>query len=226
MPIDPFRAIVVPSPSGNDEAADASKIKASLTAVSIGDLAQADVLVRIEYSSINYKDVLACQAHPGVAKNLPLIAGITASGTVVESSNDEFKPGDKVFAAHAKFGTAADGGFADFCRVPADWLFRVPENMTTETSSAWGTAGFTAAQSVDKLLQHNIKPENGPVIVSGSTGGVGIFAVMLLHKLASRWLRSRARPISTNGLRASARAQSFRAPTLSRCSAIASNNRF
>ena len=151
MPIDPFRAIVVPAPSKNDEAADASKIQASLTNASIEDLNDEEVLVRIEYSSINYKDVLAVQAHPGVAKNLPIIAGITASGTVVESSNDEFKPGDNVFVAHAKFGTAADGGFADYCRVPADWLFHVPENMTTESVSAWGTAGFTAAQSVDKL---------------------------------------------------------------------------
>jgi len=184
MPIDPFPAIIVSAePLDDNQPAVRSKVQASLTDVSIDDLADAEVLVRIEYSSINYKDVLAAQAHPGVARNLPLIAGITASGEVVESSNDQFKPGDKVFVAHAKFGTAADGGFADFCRVPADWLFHIPENMTTETISAWGTAGFTAAQSVDKLLQHDIKPENGPVIVSGSTGGVGIFSVMLLHKL-------------------------------------------
>ena len=178
-----FRAITVSAPSLPAPPAGAAQIQAALTTVSGDALAQEEVLVRIEYSSLNYKDVLAVQAHPGIVKNLPVIAGITASGTVVESSNNEFEPGDKVFVAHAKFGTVADGGFADYCRVKADWLFHVPKNMTTETISAWGTAGFTAAQSVEKLLQHHVKPDFGPVIVSGATGGVGIFSVMLLHKL-------------------------------------------
>ena len=183
MQITTFRAITVSAPSLPANLSAGADIQAALTTVSGDALANEEVLVRIEYSSINYKDVMAVQAHPGIVKNLPVIAGITASGSVVESSNDEFKPGDKVFAAHAKFGTLADGGFADYCRVPADWLFHVPKNMTTESCSAWGTAGFTAAQSVDKLVQQNIKPEDGPVIVSGATGGVGIFSVMLLHKL-------------------------------------------
>ena len=184
MPTKPFRAIVV----SDQPSVKNPNLQASLTTVSMDDLVDPnipdqDVLVQIEYSSINYKDALAAQAHPGIVKNLPTIAGITASGTVVESSNDEFKLGDQVFVAHAKFGTLANGGFAKYCRVPGDWLFRLPKNMSTETVSAWGTAGVTAAQSVDKLLQQNITPDSGPVIVSGATGGVGIFSVMLLHKL-------------------------------------------
>ena len=121
MPIDPFLAIIVSeqSLSDNNVPAKVAETQASLSTVSVDDLADEEVFVRIEYSSINYKDVLACQAHPGVARNLPLIAGITASGTVVESSNDQFEPGDKVFAAHANFGTAADGGFAEFLPSPS-----------------------------------------------------------------------------------------------------------
>ncbi len=206
MPLNgPFRAIVVSDqqPPNGQPLPKNSNLKASLTTITPDQLADEAVLVRIEYSSINYKDVLATQAHPGVVKNLPIIAGITASGTVVESRDDQFKPGDQVFVAHAKFGTAADGGFAEYCRVPADWLFQLPDGMSTETVSAWGTAGFTAAQSVDKLLQQNITPDLGPVIVSGATGGVGIFSVMLLHKLGyevvaitgkddhHEWLKSR-----------------------------------
>ena len=178
-PAAPFRAIVVsdqPHPKN-------PTIKASLTTIAPEKLADAEVRVRVDHSAINYKDVLAVQAHPGVAKKLPLIPGIDATGTVVESNNDQFNPGDKVLIAHAKFGTESNGGLAEYCQVPGDWLLHLPSGMSTQSAAVWGTAGFTAAQSVDKLLQHNITPVNGPVIVSGATGGVGIFSVMILHKL-------------------------------------------
>ena len=178
-PAAPYRAIVVsdqPLPKN-------SKIKASLTTIAPEELADSEVRVRVEYSAINYKDVLAVQAHPGVAKKLPLVPGIDATGTVVESNDDQFNLGDQVLIAHAKFGTEANGGLAEYSQVPGDWLLHLPKEMSTQSAAVWGTAGFTAAQSVDKLLQQNITPDLGPVVVSGATGGVGIFSVMILHKL-------------------------------------------
>ena len=178
-PAAPYRAIVVsdqPPPKN-------SKIKASLTTIAPEKLADAQVRVRVEYSAINYKDVLAVQAHPGVAKKLPLVPGIDAAGTVIESNDNRFSPGDQVLIADAKFGTEADGGLAEYSQVPGDWLLPLPKEMSTQSAATWGTAGFTAAQSVDKLLQQNITPDLGPVIVSGATGGVGIFSAMILHKL-------------------------------------------
>ena len=175
----PYRAIVVsdqPLPKN-------SKIKASLTTLAPEKPADAQVRVRVEYSAINYKDVLAVQAHPGVAKKSPLVPGIDAAGTVVESNDNRFSPGDQVLIAHAKFGTEANGGLAEYSQVPGDWLLHLPNGMPTQSAATWGTAGFTAAQSVDKLLQQNTTPDLGPVIVSGATGGVGIFSVMIMHKL-------------------------------------------
>ena len=122
-PAAPYRAIVVsdqPLPKN-------SKIKASLTTVSPENLSDAQVRVRIEYSAINYKDVLAVQAHPGVAKKLPLVPGIDATGTVVESNDDQFNLGDQVLIAHAKFGTEANGGLAEYSQVPGDGYYTYPK---------------------------------------------------------------------------------------------------
>ena len=102
-----------------------------------------------------------------------------------------FDPGDKVFVAHAKFGTAHHGGWAQFAKVPTDWVYKVPSSGEETSSSSfstrdavtWGTAGFTAAQSVEQIVNHSIKPDDGPVVVTGATGGVGIFAIKLLAKL-------------------------------------------
>ena len=124
-PAAPFRAIVVsdqPLPKN-------SKIKASLTTIAPEKLTDSQVRIRVEYSAINYKDVLAVQAHPGVAKKLPLIPGIDAAGTVVESNDDQFNPGDQVLIAHAKFGTEADGGLAEYSQVPGEWLLHLPKEM-------------------------------------------------------------------------------------------------
>ena len=120
-PAAPYRAIVVsdqPLPKN-------SKIKASLTTIAPEKLADAQVRVRVEYSAINYKDVLAVQAHPGVAKKLPLVPGIDAAGTVIESNDNRFSPGDQVLIADAKFGTEANGGLAEYSQVPGDWLLHL-----------------------------------------------------------------------------------------------------
>ena len=132
-PAAPYRAIVVsdqPLPKN-------SKIKASLTTLASEKLADAQVRVRVEYSAINYKDVLAVQAHPGVAKKLPLVPGIDAAGTVIESNDNRFSPGDQVLIADAKFGTEANGGLAEYSQAPGDWLLHLPKGMSTQSAAVW-----------------------------------------------------------------------------------------
>ena len=141
------------------------------------------LLVKVSYSSLNYKDALAATGHPGVARKLPLVPGIDAVGTVVAANEPGWQTGERVLIADAGLGTVADGGFTQFAAVPAHWCYRLPTGLTALDAATWGTAGFTAAQSVEQLLNHDLEPESGPIIVTGSTGGVGIFAVALLAKL-------------------------------------------
>lgn len=145
--------------------------------------ASSQLLVKVSYSSLNYKDALAATGHPGVARKLPLVPGIDAVGTVVAANAPGWQAGQQVLIADAEFGTAENGGFAQYVAVPSQWCFRLPAGLTLLAAATWGTAGFTAAQSVEQLLFHGLEPESGPVIVTGSTGGVGIFAVALLAKL-------------------------------------------
>ncbi len=158
------------------------KVERGIQTKSIDDLPAGDVLVRIKYSAVNYKDGLAAAGHPGVALNLPTIPGIDAVGTVVESSDDSILPGQDVMISGADFGTASWGGWAELARVPASYCIRVPSEMTPRQAAIIGTAGFTAAQSLLKIQHHGIQPDQGPVVVTGATGGVGIFAVSLLSQ--------------------------------------------
>jgi putative YhdH/YhfP family quinone oxidoreductase len=167
----------------------------------VEQLPDEDVSVRVHYSSLNYKDALCATGHPGVARSLPTIPGIDAAGVVLSSRNGDFQVGDEVFIFHADFGTSAFGGFSQIARVPSDWVYRLPKSMSLRDVMTYGTAGFTAAQCVDQIVSHRIKPGDGPIVVTGATGGVGIFAVKLLSKLnfevvavtgkpdRSQWLR-------------------------------------
>ena len=161
-----------------------------------------NVRIAVKYSSLNFKDALCATGHPGVARTLPIIPGIDAAGEVIESSCDNFGKGDRVMVFHADFGTKSNGGYSQFVDVPADWIYRIPDSLTARDAMIVGTAGFTAAQCIDELEKHGVEPGSGEVVVSGATGGVGIFAVMLLGKLGytvvastgksdkSDWLRS------------------------------------
>ncbi len=160
-----------------------------------------DVTVEVAYSSLNYKDALAATGHPGVARTFPLIPGIDAAGVVVESSSQRFAVGQKVLLGHAKFGTEAWGGFSQLVRVPADWLVEIPSPLTMFDAMALGTAGFTAAQSVEALIAHGATPDGGEVVVSGATGGVGILSVMLLAKLGFQVVASTGKPDRAKWLR-------------------------
>lgn len=166
----------------------------------IQELGDGEVTVAVSHSSLNYKDALACTAHPGVAKSLPLVPGIDAAGTVVDSSNAMFSPGDSVMIFHAKFGTELDGGYSQYARVPADWVYKIPAPLDAETTMTLGTAGFTAAQCVDQLVRHGVRPDSGPVVVSGATGGVGVFSVILLGKLGYEVIASTGKTDRTDWL--------------------------
>lgn len=147
---------------------------------------EGELTIRVSYSSLNYKDALASTGHPGVARSLPLVPGIDAAGTVIHSTSSQFRAGDSVLIFHARFGTEVDGGYSEFVSVPAAWVYSLPSGLDPLEAMTIGTAGFTAAQCVDELMRHGIQPGAGDIVVSGATGGVGIFAVKLLAKLGYR----------------------------------------
>lgn len=147
---------------------------------SIDDLPDGDVLINVRYSSLNYKDALSATGNKGITKNYPHTPGIDAAGTVVESRSREFSPGGKVIVSGYDLGMNTPGGYGQYIRVPSSWVVKLPETLTMRESMAYGTAGFTAAQSVLKLIKNGISPDKGEVLVTGATGGVGSVAVTLL----------------------------------------------
>jgi len=146
------------------------------------DLPEGDVLVNVKYSSLNYKDVLSAIGNRGVTKQYPHTPGIDAAGTVAESRSKDFKAGDEVIVTSYDLGMNTSGGFGQYIRVPADWVVRMPENLSHRESMIFGTAGFTAALSVYRLVDYGITPDMGRIVVSGATGGVGSIAVSIINK--------------------------------------------
>ncbi len=149
----------------------------------IADLPAGDVLIKLAFSSLNYKDALSASGNRGVTRCYPHVPGIDAAGTVVHSTDARCKPGDAVIVTGHDLGMNTPGGFAEYIRVPVDWVVPLPEEMTLQQSMALGTAGLTAALCVDKLLLNGLTAEQGEVLVIGATGGVGSIAVALLGKL-------------------------------------------
>jgi putative YhdH/YhfP family quinone oxidoreductase len=149
----------------------------------IEELPAGDLLIRVHYSSLNYKDGLSCIGNPGVTRRYPHTPGIDAAGIVNQSNSPEFKVGDEIIIAGTALGMDISGGFGEFIRIPSAWAVPLPTGMTLRESMIWGTAGFTAALSVLKLQQHGLQPSMGPVIVTGASGGVGSVSVALLAKL-------------------------------------------
>jgi acrylyl-CoA reductase (NADPH) len=147
------------------------------------ELPPGEVLVRVAFSSLNYKDALAAQATPGVVRKLPHVPGIDAAGTVVESAARQYKPGDQVVITGNELGAGQWGGWAEYVRVPAAWIVPLPQGLSLKETMILGTAGFTAAQCVQAIQLNGIVPDAGEIVVTGSTGGVGCLAVKLLAKL-------------------------------------------
>lgn len=170
-----FKAMVV------NEAADKTFTREIITR-SIDDLPPGEVLIKVSFSSLNYKDALSSTGNKGVTRKYPHTPGIDTAGVVVESENDQFKPGDEVIVTSYDLGMNTSGGFAEYVRVPADWVVRRPANLTFKEAMIYGTAGFTAGLSVNALI-HTVKPEHGEVLVTGASGGVGSVAVSILTKL-------------------------------------------
>jgi len=159
------------------------KVSAVVEAITVADLPPGDVLIKVAYSSLNYKDALACQAHPGVVRKLPHVPGIDCAGRVVESSSPDYQPGDEVLVTGYDLGTSHWGGYAEFVRVPAEWVVALPASFSLEEAMTYGTAGFTAAQCVAAIQHHGIEPDAGEVVVTGASGGVGSLSVAILSKL-------------------------------------------
>lgn len=149
----------------------------------IDDLPAGEVLIRVRYSSLNYKDALSASGNRGVTRSFPHTPGIDAAGTVAQSSVGEFAEGDEVIVTGYDLGMNTAGGFGQYIRVPAAWVIKRPHGLSLREAMVLGTAGLTAALCVDKLEQAGLEPGEAPVLVTGATGGVGSIAVALLAKL-------------------------------------------
>ena len=170
-----FRALVV-SEGGN------GNYFRSVARRNICDLPLGEVLVKVEYSSLNYKDALSASGNRGVTKKYPHTPGVDAAGKIAESADDRFHPGDEVMVSCYSLGMNTDGGFGQYIRVPAAWVMKLPQGLSARESMIYGTGGFTAAHSVWKLIRQGVGPENGKILVTGATGGVGCFSVGILAR--------------------------------------------
>ncbi len=175
MPSETFNALVV-------EAGEDKTYLRQIKKRTVDDLPDGDVLIRVNYSSLNYKDALSAIGNKGVTRSYPHTPGIDAAGTVADSRVDGFKKGDPVLVTGYDLGMNTSGGFGQYVRVPAGWVVPLPKGLTPKESMIFGTAGFTAGMGI-LFLTERVKPEDGPVLVTGATGGVGSVAVAVLAKL-------------------------------------------
>jgi acrylyl-CoA reductase (NADPH) len=165
----------------------------ALTQFDEAELMEGDVTVRVEWSTLNYKDGLALTGKAPVVRRFPMIAGIDFAGTVEQSSHPQWKAGDKVVCNGWGMGETHLGAYAEKARVKGDWLVRLPEGMSARDAMAIGTAGYTAMLSVLALEKHGLTPKSGPVVVTGAAGGVGSVAIAVLSKLGYHVIASTGR---------------------------------
>jgi acrylyl-CoA reductase (NADPH) len=159
---------------------EGGRIQGRVVQATIDELSAGDVVIRAAYSSVNYKDALAATGTGKIMRRFPLIGGIDVAGRVASSADPKFKAGDEVLVTGYDLGAAHDGGLAEYVRVPAGWVVRVPPGLSLFDVMAIGTAGFTAALSVVEVERNGATPAAGPVIVTGATGGVGSLAIQCL----------------------------------------------
>jgi len=159
------------------------KIAGRVVDATLDELSAGEVVIKAEYSSVNYKDALAATGAGKILRTFPLIGGIDVAGTVSSSTDAAFKTGDRVLVTGYDLGVAHDGGYAQYVRVPAAWVVHVPDGLTTLETMTLGTAGFTAALAVVRLERNGLAPSQGKVVVTGATGGVGSIAVAILSRL-------------------------------------------
>ena len=176
MTNDKFKALLVSEIEGKE-------FKREIITREITDLPEGDILIKVKYSSLNYKDALSATGNKGVTRNYPHTPGIDAAGIVMESNANNFKIGDEVIVTGYDLGMNTPGGYGEYIRVPAEWVVKLPQNLSLKESMIYGTAGFTAALSVYKIINSGIKPSDGAILVTGATGGVGSIAISILNKI-------------------------------------------
>ncbi len=170
-----FKALYISQEEGN--------FKKEIRNVSIADLPENDVLIKVSYSSLNYKDALSASGNKGVTRKFPHVPGIDAAGIVVKSNVSDFQEGDSVLVTGFDLGMNTWGGFGEYISIPAAWVVALPEGLSLKEAMSFGTAGLTAGLSVEKIIAAGITPDQGAIIVSGATGGVGSMATAILSKL-------------------------------------------
>lgn len=158
------------------------------------DLPTGEILIRVEYSTLNYKDALSARIHKGITRSYPHTPGIDAAGYVEESSVSWFNQGDRVLVTGYDLGMNTSGGFAEYIRVPESWVLSIPENVSNKEAMFYGTAGFTAGIAINEIIKHEVRPDDGEILVTGATGGVGTLAIALLSKLGYRVTASTGKP--------------------------------
>jgi acrylyl-CoA reductase (NADPH) len=178
---------------------DGDQIVTAVETLEPADLPPGDVTIRVAYSSVNFKDALAVTPKGGVVREYPIVPGIDLAGEVIESQSQEFAPGDQVLAHGYDIGTGRHGGYAEIARVPADQVVRLGA-LSAQDAMAIGTAGFTAAMSVQALIARGITPGDGPILVTGATGGVGSVAIDLLAATGYTVVASTGKPDATDHL--------------------------
>lgn len=159
------------------------RVAGRLVDATLDELTPGDVVIKAAYSSVNYKDALAATGAGKILRRFPLVGGIDVAGTVDSSTDARFAPGDHVLVTGYDMGVAHDGGYAGLVRVPGDWVVPVPAGLSSRDAMVYGTAGFTAALAITRLEQIGLAPHQGPVAVTGATGGVGSIAVAALSRL-------------------------------------------
>jgi len=165
-----------------DQGEDGS-IKSAVSSLTMDQLDAGEVTIKVAYSSVNYKDALAATGAGKIIRRFPCVGGIDLAGEVVHSIDPRFSVGDKVVATAFDIGVSHHGGYAEYARVPADWVVALPDGLSLLESMALGTAGFTAALGIVRMEANDLAPENGPVVVTGATGGVGSLAIDMLANL-------------------------------------------
>ncbi len=186
MPSDTYQALVVDQQ--NDE------VFTEIRSRRIEELPEGELLVRVHYSSVNYKDALACTKGGNVVRHYPFIPGIDLAGVVVRSRSDAFQEGEEVFATGYELGVTHEGGFGGYASIPAAWAMHVPQGLTLMETMMLGTAGLTAALSVAALQANGIQPASGPILVTGASGGVGSLSAGMLAKLGYEVTASTGKP--------------------------------
>ncbi|MBI5324085.1 MAG: YhdH/YhfP family quinone oxidoreductase [Ignavibacteriae bacterium] len=182
-----FKALVV-------EEVQENIFKRSIKEIIYEGLSEEEVLIKVEYSALNYKDALSARGHKGITRKYPHIPGVDAAGIIEETKGNKFTAGEKVFVTGYDLGMNTDGGFSEFIKVPEGWVIRTPQNFTSRDLMIYGTAGFTAGIAIYEMQRNEITPDKGKILVTGATGGVGCLAIAMLTKAGYYVVASTGKP--------------------------------